>query len=251
VLDADPLAGTRIGPARHVARGEDPGHARFEVFVHGDAAVQRQACLLGKSGRRPDADAQHHEVGIERRAPAQRSGTAVHACDRLSQVEYDALRFVQGLNEAADLRAHDTLQRHLIRRDHVDADAPASQRRRDFETDEAGARHHDMLRRARLRDKGAAVGEGTQVVHLRAVRNRNRQAHRIGAGRNQECAERAPLAAFEQHFSRAGVDRRHACAEQQLDALFRVELRRSQRNPVVLRVTRKIVFRQVGAVARR
>ena len=251
VLDADALAGTRIGPARHVPCGEDPGRARFEVLVHGDATVQRQACLLGESGRRPDADTHHDEVGIESRASAERHGSAVDARHRLPKMEDDALRFVQRLNEAANFRAHDALERHAFRRDHVDVDPPASQRRRDLEADEARADHHHMFGRARLVDEGATVREGTQIVHLRAVGARDRQTHRIGAGRNQQRAERAPRAAFEHNLSRADVDRRHARAEQQLDAPFREVLRRPQRNPVVLRMTGEIVFRQVRPIARR
>src|SRR4029077_21031626 len=40
MLDADGAAGVRIGPARDVARGEDPGYAGLEIAVDGDAAVE-------------------------------------------------------------------------------------------------------------------------------------------------------------------------------------------------------------------
>jgi hypothetical protein len=140
-------------------------------------------------------------------------------------MEDDALRFVQRLNEASDLRAHDALQRHTLRRDDIHVDAASPQRCRYFEADEARAHHHHMLGRARLVDYGAAVREGTQIVHLRAVSTRDRQMHRIRAGCNQERAERARCAALERHLSCVDVDRRHACAKQQFNPPFRVVLR--------------------------
>src|SRR6185437_1506161 len=56
------------GPARHVARGEDAGHAGLELLVDDDAAIDRETGLLRKFEARPDADADDDEIGGERRA---------------------------------------------------------------------------------------------------------------------------------------------------------------------------------------
>ena len=116
-----------IRPAGHVARGKDSRHACFEILVHGDTAVQRQACLFGKSGHRTDSDTKYDEVGVQRRAVAQRRGLAVDPGDRLTEVEHDTVCFVQRLNEASDLLPHDTFERHALRRDHIHSDAPRSE----------------------------------------------------------------------------------------------------------------------------
>src|SRR5262249_11428814 len=42
MLDANVVAGVRIGPSRDIAGGEDPGSARLEVLVDGDAVIQRE-----------------------------------------------------------------------------------------------------------------------------------------------------------------------------------------------------------------
>ena len=64
MLDADGLAGMRIGPARDIAGGIDAGNAGFAVSIHDDATIDGEAGLLGQRQTRPHADADHHEVGI-------------------------------------------------------------------------------------------------------------------------------------------------------------------------------------------
>src|SRR5438105_10152725 len=62
VLHANPLACLRVWPSSDVAGRKDARHTRFQIFGDGDAAVQRQARLLGKRGGRPDAHAHHDEI---------------------------------------------------------------------------------------------------------------------------------------------------------------------------------------------
>src|SRR5262249_46586244 len=64
VLDAYPLAGPGIRPARDVSCREDTRRARLEEFVHEDAAIEREAGFLGERRRRLHADAHHDEVRV-------------------------------------------------------------------------------------------------------------------------------------------------------------------------------------------
>jgi len=106
---------------------EDPGRARFEVLVHGDTAIQRETGSLRKGCHRRDANPDHDEIGIQRRASAEHDRAAVNAVHRLAQVEHDALCFVQRLNEPTDGPAHHALQRGRLRRDDVDCQATSAQ----------------------------------------------------------------------------------------------------------------------------
>src|SRR5262245_41848092 len=72
MLDPDALARVRVWPAGHVSGGEDARLTRLEVFVHGNASIERKACLLGQCRRRLDTDTHHHEVGVERAATTER-----------------------------------------------------------------------------------------------------------------------------------------------------------------------------------
>src|SRR5207302_6910579 len=64
VLDANSLAGVRIGPAGGIASCEDSGHAGFEVFVDFDTPIDREPSLLGQNQRRPHAHTQNYEVCV-------------------------------------------------------------------------------------------------------------------------------------------------------------------------------------------
>src|ERR1700738_2475222 len=64
LLDANPLAGVRIGPAGCIASCEDSGHAGFEVFVDFDTPIDGEPGLLRHSQRRPHAYTQNQEVCV-------------------------------------------------------------------------------------------------------------------------------------------------------------------------------------------
>src|SRR3546814_12322216 len=72
VLDADLLAGVRVGPACEIAGREDAGGAGFEIFVDDDATVRREPRLLEDAECRPDTDADDHPIG--RTAVTERGG---------------------------------------------------------------------------------------------------------------------------------------------------------------------------------
>ena len=56
-----------------------------------------------------------------------------------------------------------------LRPDDMHVDIARAQRGRHLEADEARADHHRPLRRQRLGDEGAAVGQRAQIVHMREV----------------------------------------------------------------------------------
>ena len=98
----------------------------------------------------------------------------------------DAVLLVERAHEIAELGAENALQRPRFRRDDMDLDAARAQRRRDFEPDEARADDDRAARASSRRDDGAAVGERAQRVDMRQVGAGDRQAHRLGAGREQQ-----------------------------------------------------------------
>ncbi len=227
-----------VGPARDVAGGEDARHARFQVLVHRDAAVHRQSGLFRDRHRRPDADAHDDEVAVERGAAAERHRPPVDPRHRLARVEGDALRLVQRSDEPSHLGAHDPLERRALRRDDIDGNAAGPQRRRDLQTDEAGADHDDTPGRCGPFDDRAAVRERAQVVapgrrpRRESAAARDRRRSRGAArryGRSDPSSRRT--------VRRAGSIDDHAMAEHQLDALLHVEVIRPERNPIVLRFT--------------
>jgi hypothetical protein len=65
VLDANSLAGVRVGPAGSIANSEDSGHAGFEVFVDFDTPIDGEPSLLRQSHRRPHAYTQNQEVCVD------------------------------------------------------------------------------------------------------------------------------------------------------------------------------------------
>ena len=62
VLDANSLAGVRIGPASGISSSEDSGHAGFEVFVDFDTPINRKPGLFRHSQRRSHSYTQNQEV---------------------------------------------------------------------------------------------------------------------------------------------------------------------------------------------
>ena len=71
---------------------------------------------------------------------------AVDRGDRFAEVEDDAVLLVQRANEIAQLRPEHALHRPRFRRHDVDLDIARTQRRRDFEPDEARADHERAAR---------------------------------------------------------------------------------------------------------
>ena len=118
----------------------------------------------------------------------------------------DAVGFVNGSDETADVGPHHTLEWHVVRGHHVHRDAASAERRRDLEADEACADHDGVFRAEREVDDGTAVGKRSEITHLCGVMTRNGQPHGIGTGGNQQTAELAPSSVLEKHRTRGPID---------------------------------------------
>ena len=124
---------------------------------------------------------------------------------------------VQRTNEVAHLGPEHAFHRTLLQPDDVDLDFPGAQRRRSFEPDKACTDHDRTACAVRKADNRAAVGERAQHMDVGLVRARNRQAHRLRAGREQQSVIGNGLAAGENDIARLGVDRCDLGVEPQID----------------------------------
>ena len=125
-----------------------PGALVSQIRVDDDAAIEREAGLLGERQARPHADADDDEIGLERAAALQRDALAVDRRDGVLEMEDDAVLLVQRAHEVAELRPEDALQRPLLGRDDMDLELARAQRGRDLEADEARADHDGAARAA-------------------------------------------------------------------------------------------------------
>src|SRR5207244_6136270 len=103
-------------PARDVARGIYAGRAGLEILVHHDAAVDLQSGLLGERKARPHADADHDEVGRERRAALELDLLAVDRGRGVLEMKDDAVLLVDAAHEVAELGPEHALERPAPRR---------------------------------------------------------------------------------------------------------------------------------------
>ena len=127
----------------------------------------------------------------------------------------------------------------------------ARKRRRGLQPDEACADDDRAARILGAFDDGAAIGERAQRMDMRLVGARDRQPHRLGAGRQQQpvVGRLLPPATM---TSRVFTSMPTTSAfEAQLDAVFGIESVRPQRQPVLRRAAGEIILRQVGPVDRR
>ena len=153
--------------------------------------------MFGQRKARPHADADHHEIGLDRAAALQRRALAVDRGDGIAEMEDDAMLLMQGADEVAHLGPEHALHRPLLQPDDVNLDISRAQRRRGLEPDKARADHDRAPRAIGRGNDGAAIGERAQHVDMRLVRARYRQAHRLRAGRQQQAVVGDGLAAGE------------------------------------------------------
>ena len=171
---------------------------------------------------------------------------------RLAQVEDDAVRLVQAADEAADLGAEHALERHAAPGATTCTSSPRA--RSDAATSSpmklaptTTARFAEAARG----DDRPAVGERAQVVHCGRSAPGIVEPDRLGAGREQQRAERVLAPSSSRTRLRCSVERRRARAEHEVDPLLGVELRRPQRDPLLRRGAGEVVLRQVRPVVRR
>jgi len=88
-------------------------------------------------------------------------------------------------------------------------------------------------------------------MHVRLIGGRNRQPHRLGAGRQQQAVvtEARPVGA--PHLALLRIDGDDLGLEPQIDLAVAVEILRAQRHPVFRRAAGEIILGQIGPVDRR
>src|SRR5450631_4941935 len=141
VFDANVLLGMRIGPARNITRRVDAGNAGFEIGIHRNAAIDRKPGLFPQNEARPDANTDHHDIGLEHATALQRRTLAVDRSYRVTEVKYDAVLFMQRADEIAHAGSEHAFHRPLLQPDDVDLDIPGAQRRRGLKPDETCTDH--------------------------------------------------------------------------------------------------------------
>ena len=169
-------------------------------------AIDRQPRLLRQSKARAHADADHHDIGLDRAAAFQHRAFAVDRGDGVAEMKDDAMLLMQGADEVAHLRPQHALHRPLLQADDVDLDISGAQRRRGLEPDKARADHDRAPRAIGQGNDGAGIGQRAQHVNMRLVRARYRQAHRLRAGRQQQAVVGDGLAAGRDDLARVGVN---------------------------------------------
>src|SRR5258708_22358750 len=189
VLDADALAGMRIGPAGDVAGCEDAGRAGFEVLVDSHAAIDRKASLLGELDRGTHACADDDEIRLDARGVLERDAPALHFRHGRAQVKYHAMGFVYFAHEGTELSSEHTFKWNAFRPDDMHFDASLAQRGRRFKADEACAHDHDAFCSSGRCHNGLRVGESARAEERRGGGSREIHPYRIGPRRQQQSVE--------------------------------------------------------------
>ena len=164
---------------------------------------------LGQGDPGPDADADHHQVGRQRRAVVEPDLPLADRRRLAAEPEGDAVLLVERADEVAELRPEDLAERAVLGATTV----TSSPRVR---SDAATSRPMKLapITTARFaalsrRDDRTAVRERPQIVDVRPVRARDRQADRLGAGGEEQRPVGERAAVREGHRPRRGIDRRH------------------------------------------
>src|SRR5581483_7624658 len=100
-------AGMPVRPARDVAGREDAGRGRLEMCIDEHPAIEVEARGVREFDARVDADAGHHEIGLEHRAALQLHLPAVDDGCGVWEVKHDAVLMMERLHESAELGPKD------------------------------------------------------------------------------------------------------------------------------------------------
>ena len=175
----------RIGPACDIARCVNSGNAGFEIGIHGNSALQCKTGLLGQAEPRTHADADDHNVGLQYTAAFERRALAVVGDHGISEMEDDAVLFVQRSHEVPHFGPKHALHRSLLGRNDVDLDISRTQCRRGLKADEAGTDHDCAAGAVQRLDDRPAIRKRAQRMDMRLVSARDRQPHWLCTCREQ------------------------------------------------------------------
>ena len=158
VLDAQLLVEVGVGPAGDVAGGVDARHRGAQRGVADDAVAERQRAALEPAGDRRHADADDDHVGRDDGAVAERHAVGAHVGDGDVAAQVDPLFDVDPGGGHAELGAEAAHERGRQAFEHRHRTPERARRRRDLETDEAGADDDDA---------GRPVGEAVPQARAR------------------------------------------------------------------------------------
>jgi hypothetical protein len=230
-LDADAVAGVRVGPPGDVAGGEDARRARRQAGIDSHAALDREAGGAGQRDRRLDADTDEHRVGRQFAAVGQAHDERVTArLDRGrgdAHAHVDAFCAVQCQHARADRFGHGPAEQARRPFDDGDRAVARTRRRRDLQADEAAADDDQARTRHEARRERGGVVEGAQAEHAGQVGPRDRQPAQRAAGGQQQRFVAEAATVGESDLARRRVDRLDAVDEMG-DGLGRVVLGRTQ-----------------------
>jgi hypothetical protein len=137
MLDPDILAAVRIGPACDVAGSKDSRSAGLEVFIDGDASVDRKARALGELDARTHPDADDDEIGRQVCPAFELDALRIDPACGLLQMKDDAVLLVERTDEVPIFTPEHALQRSAFRCHDVNLDLACPQRCRHLEPDKA------------------------------------------------------------------------------------------------------------------
>ena len=127
-------------------------------------SLDREACCLGESGARCNADAENHEVRRQQCSVVELDASIADGFRGRAEMEADAVLFVKLPHETTDRVANHACERHFVDAHDVDFDLPGAQRGRHFQADEARADDHGPRALLGPCDDCARVGERSQHV---------------------------------------------------------------------------------------
>ena len=108
--------------------------------------------------------------------------------------------------------------------------------------------HDRAARRLGEFDDGPAVGQAAQRVDVRLVGARDRQADRLGAGRQQQAVVGDLAAIGEDHLAGTRIDGGDVRLETKIDGVVGIEVVAAQRNPFLGRVAGEVILGEVRPI---
>jgi hypothetical protein len=149
----------------------------------------------------------------ERAAVLERYLVAVDCSRRILEMEHDPVLFVERAHKFAHPWTQNTFDRRFFWRDHMDINSTDAKCGRDFESDEARTKNNRSTRSFGARDDSPAVRKGPERMNMRLVGTRDRQADRLGAGREQQAIVQDFAPIGEHAPTRARIDAVDICVE--------------------------------------
>ena len=116
VLDANSLPAMEVRPACNVSSRENSWHARFEIGIDDNTAINSKSSAFGEPSARARGD---HEIRLKRAAAFKLHLLAVYGVCRVLEVGKSTVFLMERAHEVAYLLAENTLHRSFLRRHRI------------------------------------------------------------------------------------------------------------------------------------